>query len=119
MACDSNPYFITSPVLHLKSMSSMAGIDLIAISDTKAGNHAWNTIVQKAAFSKRYRRLAFPDNNGANCLLVNGTVLHPPKLEYPESFKIWETLECPKVELPNSELAKIDGSLTCNSICIN
>ena len=98
-------------------MSSVAGIDLIAISDSEAGRRAWREIETKAHY--KYKKLVFPDNNGANCLFINGTVLHPPKEEYPESFKVWETLDCPKVPLPNSEMAKADGSLTCNSIRIH
>ena len=107
---------ITVPkgILHLKSMSSVAGIDLIAISNSEAGRIAWRDIEAKAHF--KYKKLVFPDHNGANCLFVNGVVLHPPKEEFPESFKVWETLDCPRVAVPNSELAKSDGSLTCNSI---
>lgn len=95
----------------------MAGVDLIAISETKSGKYAWKEIEEKAVY--KYKKLGFPDDNGANCLFVNGTILHPSEKEYPESFKVWEMLGCPKVDLPNSELAKTDGSLTCNSIRIN
>lgn len=108
---------VTLPVLHLKSMSSMAGIDLIAISESESGNIAWKEIERVA--HHKYKRLGFPDNNGANCLFINGTILHPPKEEYPRSYKVWQTLDCEKIELPNSELAKADGSLTCNSVRIN
>lgn len=104
-------------VLHLKSMSSMCGLDTIAIGDGEAGRQTWRDI--EANSQHKYRRIAFPDNNGANCLYINGTVFHPPENEYPESYKVWQTLECPKVPLPNSEMAKADGSLTCNSIRIN
>ena len=103
-------------VLHLKSLSSLAGIDLIAIGDTEAGRKVWREIETKAQF--KYNKLVFPDNNGANCLFVNGVVLHPSKDDYPRSFEVWETLRCPRVSIPNSELAKTDGSLTCNSIRI-
>lgn len=106
-----------SNVLHLKSMSAMAGEDLIAIGSSAAAKTAWREIETKAHF--KYRRLLFPDDNGANCLYINGVVLHPSKEDYPESFKVWETLNCPRVSLPNSELAKADGSLTCNSVLIN
>lgn len=104
-------------VLHLKSMSSMCGIDTIAISNTTAGHLAWKEITQKARF--KYKKLGFPDDNGANCLFINGTVFHPSKEDYPESYKIWQTLECEKIPLSNSEFAKVDGSLTCCSILIN
>ena len=108
---------INPEVLHLKSMSSMAGIDLIAIGDTPAGRRAWNDIERNASFS--YDKLFFPDENGANCLFINGTVLHVTEDEYPESFKVWETLDMPRIALPNSELSKADGSLTCCSVRIN
>lgn len=108
---------VSLPVLHLKSMSSMAGIDTIAISDSRSGQIAWKEIERVA--QHKYNRLVFPDNNGANCLFINGTVLHPPKEEYPQSYEVWQTLDCEKIELANSELAKADGSLTCNSVRIN
>ena len=105
-------------VLHLKSMSSMCGVDTIAISDTKTGRLAWKEITQKARYS--YKKLSFPDDNGANCVFVNGTVIHPCEEEYPESYKVWQTLECDKkIAVRNSEFSKVDGSLTCRSILIN
>lgn len=106
---------VSPPVLHLKSMSSLCGVDTIAIGDSEAGRRAWREI-ETLSHYKKYKRVVFPDNNGANCLFVNGTVMHPPEVEYPESYKVWQTISGPKVELPNSELAKADGSLTCNSI---
>ena len=108
---------VSHPVLHLISMSSMCGVDTIAISDSEAGKNAWKQIETQSHF-KKYKRLVFPDNNGANCLFISGTILHPPEVEYPESYKVWQTVDLPKVELPNSELSKADGSLTCNSIRI-
>ena len=103
-------------ILHLKSVSSLAGIELIAVSNTEAGRKVWREIETNAHF--KYNKLEFPDNNGANCLFVNGVVLHPSKEDYPRSHEVWETLKCPRVSVPNGELAKADGSLTCNSIRI-
>lgn len=103
-------------ILHLKSVSSLAGINLIAVGDTEAGRKVWREIETNAHF--KYDKLVFPDNNGANCLFVNGVVLHPSKEDYPQSFEVWERLKCPRVSVPNGELAKADGSLTCNSIRI-
>ena len=108
---------IGEEVLHLKSMSSMCGLDTIAIGDSKAGRQAWREIEAKAQF--KYKRVVFPDNNGANCLYINGTIFHPCESDYPESYKVWQTLDCHKVSLSNSEMAKADGSLTCSSIRIN
>ena len=108
---------VSHPVLHLKSMSSMCGIDTIAITGSEPGQIAWKEIVEKSHFGK-YKKLEFPEDNGANCLFINGTVLHTDEKEYPGSYKIWQTLDIPRVVLPNTELAKADGSLTCSSIRI-
>ena len=105
---------IPKGTLHLKSVCSIAGVDTIAVSDTQAGRNAWKEIESKAHY--KYDRLTFPDDNGANCLFMNGVVLHTPKEEYPESAVVWEHLNCPKVAVPNSEFAKSDGSLTCRAI---
>ena len=109
---------VGAPVLHLKSMSSMCGVDTIAIGDSEAGRKAWREI-ETLSHYKKYKCVVFPDDNGSNCLFINGTVMHPPEVEYPESYKVWQTIPGPRVELPNSELAKADGSLTCNSIRIS
>ena len=106
-----------SGVLHLKSMSSLCGIDTIAIGDSEAGQLAWKEIESKAKFA--YKRILFPDNNAANCLFVNGTILHPSKEDYPNSHKIWESFDCETIPITNSELIKADGSLSCCSILIN
>ena len=105
-------------VLHLKSMSSMAGVDVIAIGDTPAGNEAWKVIESEG--SHKYERLAFPDDNAANCVFINGTILHCSREDYPNSMHVWESIrDVPRVEVPNSEHIKADASLTCPSIRIN
>ena len=45
---------LPGPVLHLKSMSSMAGIDLIAISETTPGKHAWKEIQEKPSINTKH-----------------------------------------------------------------
>lgn len=99
-------------------MSSIAGIGIIAIGDSPAGRRAWDEIERKAHY--KYDRLLLPDNNAANCLFINGVILHVPREEYPRSYHVWENYNVyPRIEVPNSEMAKADGSLTCNSIRIN
>ena len=96
----------------------MAGVGVIAIGDTLPGRRAWDEIERYAHY--KYDRLLFPDENAANCLFINGVILHVPKEEYPQSYHVWENYNVyPRIELPNSEMAKADGSLTCNSIRIN
>ena len=103
--------------LHLKSVCSLCGIDTIAIGDSNAGQQVWKDIDSNAHF--KYKKIVFPDNTGANCLYVNGTVLHPSQDDYPESYKVWQSLDCEKIPLRTGELSKADGCLTCCSILIN
>ena len=107
---------VSRGVLHLTSLCSICGIDTIAIGGSPQGQEVWKEIEKLAQHS--YKRVVFPDNNGANCQFINGVICHPPRDEYPESFKVWETFDTPRISLPNSELAKADGSLTCNSLSI-
>ena len=95
----------------------MCDIDTISICDHAAGRQAWKEIDSDP--NVKYKKVVFPEFNGANCLLMNGVLFHPPKEECPESYKIWETFKYKLVPLPNSELNKVDGSLTCNSKRIN
>jgi len=109
---------VRSETLHLKSMCSMAGVGVIAIGDTPAGQQARNEIEQKAQY--KYHYLTFPDDGAANCLFINGVVLHATPEEYPRSYHVWYDYErYPKIELANSEMAKAGGLLTCSSIRIN
>ena len=104
--------------LHLKSTCSMAGVDLVAIGDTPAGHAIWKVIESEG--SHKYERLAFPDDNAANCIFINGTILHCSREDYPNSMHVWESIrDVPRVEVPNSEHIKADAALTCSSIRIN
>jgi len=109
---------VKSETLHLKSMCSMAGVGVIAISSTPAGQQAQNEIEQKAHY--KYDYLIFPDDGAANCLFINGVVLHATPEEYPRSYHIWYDYDkYPKMEVPNSEMAKAGGLLTCSSILLH
>ncbi len=55
-----------------------------------------------------------PDDWAANCIYVNGYVLHCSQEEYPESYKAYQARFGERgVPLRNKEFDKIDGSLTC------
>ena len=94
----------------------MAGPELILIAEGQAGEDAWKTIEKRGKF--KYTKLLVPHIQGANVLYINGTIVHQPASFVPECVKILNTLECPKVEVDMSELAKADGSLTCSSLLI-
>jgi dimethylargininase len=103
--------------LHLQSLATMAGDDIIAIADVPAGRQAWKDISQLGAF--KYTPLWIPDLEAANVMYVNGCVLHRSHREFPASARVFQNLNCPTIEIENSELGKVDGALTCCSLLIN
>ena len=72
---------VRSPVLHLKSMSSMAGIDLIAISESPSGNIAWKEIETHAHY--KYNKLGFPGTHVNFYLYFNCFYMYTLIVVYP------------------------------------
>ena len=102
--------------LHLKSMMTMGGYDIIVVGGSSEAQNAWIEVKKNARF--QYEKLMVPDDTAANCLFVNGTLIHLVEAEIPDSFEVFNQMSCPKMELENSELSKVDGCLTCLSILI-
>lgn len=102
--------------LHLKSMMTMAGDDIVVVGESEEAKNAWSEVEKKARF--RYEKLSVPEDTAANCVFVNGTLLHLPAHEIPNSIEVFNQIKGPKIELENSELHKVDGCLTCLSILI-
>ena len=102
--------------LHLKSMMTMLGEDLIVVGASEPAQKAWREIQSKAKYP--YKCMVVPEDSAANCLVINGTVVHLNADEIPQSVDLFRKLSCPRVELTNSELHKVDGCLTCCSILI-
>jgi len=102
--------------LHLKSLVTMAGPDIILVSKTKNAEDVLKRMEKEATF--QYQILRVPDKEAANCLYINGTLIHRSPEEFPESAKVFEELACDKLDLNMSEMAKAQGALTCCSILI-
>ncbi|XP_032238382.2 N(G),N(G)-dimethylarginine dimethylaminohydrolase 1 [Nematostella vectensis] len=102
--------------LHLKSTMTMLAPDTIVTSDDETALAAWNELVSKAKY--QYKRVVVPESFAANCLFINGTVVHRPEKEIPKSYPIYKGLKDPKVEMEISEFHKVDGCLTCRSILL-
>ncbi|XP_063795009.1 N(G),N(G)-dimethylarginine dimethylaminohydrolase 1 isoform X2 [Pseudophryne corroboree] len=109
--------------LHLKSFCSMAGPNLIVIGSSEAAQKALKTMQQMS--DHRYDKLTVPDDAAANCIYLNipgkgNVLLHRAPEELPDSVKVFEKLkEHMLIPVANSELAKVDGCLTCCSLLIN
>ena len=111
-------------VLHLKSMSSMCSVETIAISDTSTGQRAWKEIESQGQY--KYRRLAFPEDNGANCCssclsMVLSCILQDKTIQKASKCgKLWSVSE---LSFPTANLLRLMGlllaipSLSSDSIC--
>ena len=66
----------------------------------------------------KYNYLVCDDDIGANCLYINGTVVHVGADTFPKSVAVFEQLACRKIALSSSELNIVDGALTCCSVLI-
>ncbi|XP_018417356.1 PREDICTED: N(G),N(G)-dimethylarginine dimethylaminohydrolase 1 isoform X1 [Nanorana parkeri] len=109
--------------LHLKSFCSMAGPNLIVIGSSEPAQKALKTMQQMS--DHRYDKMTVPDDAAANCIYLNvpgkgHVLLHKAPEEYPESVKVFEKLKDHMlIPIASSELAKVDGCLTCCSLLIN
>lgn len=109
--------------LHLKTICGAAGPNVIVIGTGEAPQKVLRTMQQMSDY--RYEKLTVPDDIAANCIYFNipskGNVLfHCAHEEFPESAKVFQKLkDYTLIPIPNSELAKVDGGLTCLSVLIN
>ena len=95
----------------------MASPDCIAIGMSSAAKEARKILETRGKF--KYQYLELPDDIGANCLYVGGTLIHVTKEDYPRSFEVFEKFPAArKVALSASELNKADGCFTCCSVLI-
>lgn len=112
------PEFPVTPVkvpgkYHLKSLLSVAGPDIICVSESDEAQSVLKRMAQEATY--RYQTVTVPDPQAANCMFVNGTLIH--RAEYPESTAVFESkIEFNKVAVQMSELSKAKGDLS--SCCI-
>nr|XP_042912134.1 N(G),N(G)-dimethylarginine dimethylaminohydrolase 1 [Parasteatoda tepidariorum] len=115
---DAFPEYPVTPVKvpgtnHLKSLLSIAGPDIILVSASDEAQSVLKRMAQEATY--RYQTVTVPDPEAANCLFVNGTLIH--RSEFPNSIQVIEDkIEFNKVAMPLSELSKARGNLS--SCCI-
>lgn len=104
--------------LHLKSLMTMAGPGLVAVGTSSSADKAKKLVKERGHFEYKYFEL--PDDTGANCLYLNGTLVHTSQDWFPESCQRFEQLDTParKVALTMSELNKVDGCFTCSCVLI-
>jgi dimethylargininase len=119
----------SSPALHLKSIVTMAGPDTLLVADSDLGRSVAFYMQDHSGVGRAARAggkgLAFvlvPDQDAANVVAVNGTILMQPAAHFPETaeavFAYAGNAGLSVVEVDTCELAKADGALTCCSILL-
>jgi hypothetical protein len=102
--------------LHLKSMCSRGG-DTTLLLGGRAG-HVLAGVVEAVA-PRSYDLVLLPDMAAANCVWANGVLVRPLAAEMSaESSLLLDALPGKHVQVATSELAKLDGAITCCSVLI-
>lgn len=104
-------------VLHLKSICSMAGPRLMLIG----GKHAPRLKQEIMKYTSSIAFIELADEGMANCLYINGKIIRRCDWEFPNSLSSWRSsllVNRPQIQVPNSELMKVDGALTCCSVLL-
>ena len=100
---------------HLKYYVSMAGPDLICVSNSPSSQEIIKRIEREATFS--YQTLTLNEEIAANVLFINGFLVHRSIDEIPLTHKILaEKIDIPRKVLNFSELGKYSTGLT--SCCV-
>jgi dimethylargininase len=90
---------------HLKYFVTMAGPDLLCVSNTTHSREILKRIEREATFT--YQTLTLSEENAANVLHINGCLVHRSIDEIPVSFKVMsEKIDMPRKVLNFSELGK-------------
>ena len=67
----------------------------------------------------RYELVHVPDMSAANCVWANDVLVRPLSSEMSaESSRVLDTLSGSHVQVATSELAKLDGAITCCSVLV-
>ncbi|CAF0820537.1 unnamed protein product [Rotaria sordida] len=107
---------------HLKNFVSMVAMDTMAIGKSDIAKDLLRQMEENGEY-KSYKIITLRDDPAANCLWINGTVLHlPMNHRYEDSIRILTSRLGPTVsqgELLNSEFAKIDCVLSSRCLLFN
>lgn len=99
----------------LKNYITICGPDVLCVGDGKEAQELLKRIEREATFS--YKTLTVPEDEAANCLYVNGTLIHRAIEEIPGSFKVFcEKIDFSRRSICFSEIAKVSTGLS--SCCL-
>ncbi|KAL1117453.1 hypothetical protein AAG570_004779 [Ranatra chinensis] len=103
--------------MHLKSLVTMAGPDVMCIGSGKASQDVIKRIEREATFG--YQTITVPEDNAANVVYINGTLIHRSSEEIPLSAKVFsERVDFSRKSLSVCELVKGEGCSGLTSCCL-
>jgi dimethylargininase len=103
-------------LLHLKSCCSMAGPDHFLFGG-EVGKYV-AAVIKKESLFIHDQATFVPDEEAANAIFLNGSLIRRADEEFPRSADVFakELSHIPQIPMIASELAKVDGALTCCTI---
>ncbi|KAM3968538.1 N(G),N(G)-dimethylarginine dimethylaminohydrolase 1 [Aphomia sociella] len=105
------PIKVSKGALHLKSYITVAGPDILCVGASKSAKELLKRIEREATFS--YQTLSVTEDEAANCLYINGTLIHRAIEEIPESFKVFcEKIDFARRSICFTNLSKISTGLS-------
>ncbi|XP_050538565.1 N(G),N(G)-dimethylarginine dimethylaminohydrolase 1 [Daktulosphaira vitifoliae] len=98
---------------HLKTIVSMAGPDLMCVGSSSATKDVLKRLEREATYS--YQIITLPEDEAANVLYINGTLLHRSAKEIPQSFSVLAE------KISDFSLQSVDISelLKCEAVNLN
>ncbi|KAF7268284.1 hypothetical protein GWI33_018554 [Rhynchophorus ferrugineus] len=102
---------------HLKSYITMGGPDLICVGAGKEAQEVLKRMEREATFS--YQTLTLPEDQAANVVYLNGTLVHRTSEEIPLSSKIFDDkIDYPRRSVNLTQLAKLSCGLSSSCLLI-
>ncbi|XP_052752582.1 N(G),N(G)-dimethylarginine dimethylaminohydrolase 1 [Galleria mellonella] len=111
------PIKVSKGAQHLKKYITVAGPDILCVGASKEAKEMLKRMEREATFS--YQTLSVTEDEAANCLYINGTLIHRAIEEIPESFKVFcEKIDFARRSICFSELANISTGLSACSLLV-
>ncbi|CAH1249546.1 DDAH1 [Branchiostoma lanceolatum] len=108
--------YVPPPEVHLKGFACMAAPGIITLVDSENGRNGWKEMCAKSNY--KYEALWLPEDCAENCIYVNGTIIHGPERQFPESYKVFTKAlaNYPRIEVSTEEVYKLCAALTCQCV---
>ncbi|KAI8515716.1 N(G),N(G)-dimethylarginine dimethylaminohydrolase 1 [Branchiostoma belcheri] len=108
--------FVEYPEIHLKGYAALAAPGVIAMCDNIWGRPGWEDICDVSNYT--YKVMWIPDSFGSNCIYINGSIIHVPEEQMPETFALFqkEMADYNLIPMSSAEVSKVDAALTCQCL---